>query len=150
MMDIGNASDGMMVAERFRRKMKITMMTSAIVSISVNFTSSTDARMETERSYEVSIRTGGRDVIFQSGQQFLDAVDDRDRIRSRLLLDRQNDGANAVKPACGLVVLHAVHHSAEFVQANRGAIAVSHHHGAELRSIHALSVGKIVNVWFSP
>ena len=50
MMDIGNARDGMMVADTFRRKTKITMTTRAMVSIKVNFTSLTDARMETERS----------------------------------------------------------------------------------------------------
>ena len=40
----------MMVAERLRRKRKITMMTSAMVSNKVNLTSFTEARMETERS----------------------------------------------------------------------------------------------------
>src|SRR5437660_454500 len=47
----GTARLGMTVAERFRRKRKITRMTSAIVSPSVNWTSWTDSRMATERSY---------------------------------------------------------------------------------------------------
>ena len=39
MMDIGKARDGMIVAETFRRKRKITMMTRPMVSTKVNFTS---------------------------------------------------------------------------------------------------------------
>src|SRR6185437_14208719 len=53
MIDIGKARLGMMVAERFRRKRKITSTTSAMVSSSVNFTSLTLLRMETDRSYSV-------------------------------------------------------------------------------------------------
>ena len=47
---MGKASEGMMVADRLRRKMKITKTTSPMVSNKVNFTSSTEARIETERS----------------------------------------------------------------------------------------------------
>ena len=50
MIDIGTAIEGITVAETLRRKRKITMMTSAMVSIRVNFTSLTEARMVTERS----------------------------------------------------------------------------------------------------
>ena len=39
MSDIGSARLGMIVAETFRRKMKITMTTRNSVSIRVNFTS---------------------------------------------------------------------------------------------------------------
>ena len=49
-MDIGSAMLGMMVADTLRRNRKMTITTSAMVSISVNFTSLTEARMETERS----------------------------------------------------------------------------------------------------
>ncbi|MEA2166590.1 MAG: hypothetical protein QOK37_4717 [Thermoanaerobaculia bacterium] len=48
--DSGRASDGMIVAERFRRKRKITITTRKSVSSSVNFTSDTDARMVSARS----------------------------------------------------------------------------------------------------
>src|SRR5947199_5867413 len=51
MMDMGSAMLGMTVADRFRRKRKITMMTRKMVSTSVNFTSFTDSRMDCERSY---------------------------------------------------------------------------------------------------
>ena len=70
-MDMGKASDGMMVAEMFRRKTKITMMTRAMVSSRVNFTSLTEARMETERSYSVSIRTAAGICSSSRGSSFL-------------------------------------------------------------------------------
>src|SRR5579864_9705057 len=54
-MDMGNARLGMTVAETFRRNRKITMTTRAMVSMSVNFTSFTELRMETERSYSTLI-----------------------------------------------------------------------------------------------
>src|SRR5438874_9387795 len=53
MMDMGSANDGMMVAERLRKKTNITITTRQMVSIRVNFTSLTDDRIETERSYKV-------------------------------------------------------------------------------------------------
>ena len=48
--DIGNASDGITVAETLRRNRKITITTNAIVSISVTFTSCTDSRIPWDRS----------------------------------------------------------------------------------------------------
>src|SRR3972149_6527481 len=50
MMDRGSATLGIMVAGMLRRKMNITMTTSASASSRVNSTSSTEARMVTERS----------------------------------------------------------------------------------------------------
>ena len=50
MIDIGSAIDGMMVAATLRRKRKMTSTTSISARYSVNCTSSTDARIETERS----------------------------------------------------------------------------------------------------
>ena len=49
-MDIGNAKLGMMVAETFRRKTKMTRMTRATARSRVNCTSCTEARIEAERS----------------------------------------------------------------------------------------------------
>ena len=43
MSDIGSARLGMIVAETFRRKMKITITTRKSVRVSVNFTSRTDS-----------------------------------------------------------------------------------------------------------
>ena len=48
--EIGSAKDGMMVAERLRKKTKITITTRQAASRSVNCTSSTEARMDCERS----------------------------------------------------------------------------------------------------
>ena len=51
--DMGRARLGMIVAETFRRKRKITRMTSMTARSSVNSTSRTDSRMEIERSYRM-------------------------------------------------------------------------------------------------
>ena len=53
--DIGSARLGITVAERLRRNRKMTSTTSAMVSTSVNCTSSTDSRMDWERSYKISM-----------------------------------------------------------------------------------------------
>ena len=50
MTDIGSARLGIAVAQRLRRKRKITITTSASVMMSVNFTSCTESRIETDRS----------------------------------------------------------------------------------------------------
>ena len=51
MIAIGRARLGMMVADTLRRKRKMTRMTRKTASSSVNWTSSTDRRIGTERSY---------------------------------------------------------------------------------------------------
>ena len=48
--DSGTATAGMIVAERLRRKTKITSTTRAMASTSVSCTSRTDSRMASERS----------------------------------------------------------------------------------------------------
>ena len=50
MIDIGSAIDGITVAGTLRRNRKMTSTTSASARNSVNFTSSTEARMVCERS----------------------------------------------------------------------------------------------------
>src|ERR1051326_2396676 len=62
-MDMGSAMLGISVAETFRRKRKITSTTRHRVSTRVNFTSATEALMETERSYRTctSIEGGSWD-----------------------------------------------------------------------------------------
>src|SRR5207244_2622958 len=54
--DIGSATLGIIVAERFRRNRKITRTTRMIAISRVNFTSWTEARIDWERSYKVSNR----------------------------------------------------------------------------------------------
>src|SRR5205809_3021534 len=55
--DNGTAILGMTVADRVRRKRKITMTTSATVSINSNCTSSTEARMVVVRSVKTETWT---------------------------------------------------------------------------------------------
>ena len=83
-----------------------------------------------------------RNMLFQPGQQLVNAVYDGNRVGPRLLLNCQNDGPSPVKPTRGLVVLHTVNHPAKIAQADRGTVPIGHHHGRELQSIHALPVGQ--------
>ena len=55
----GSARLGISVAETFRRNRKITSTTSTMASSSENFTSSTDSRMDSDRSYNVSMLIAG-------------------------------------------------------------------------------------------
>ena len=55
----GNATLGITVAQNFRRKIKITSTTKPIVSINVNCTSCTDARIVCVRSVKTLIFTDG-------------------------------------------------------------------------------------------
>src|SRR5258707_8950445 len=61
--DRGTATLGMIVAERLRRKRKMTITTKKMVSINSNSTSATDALMAVVRSVSVVIRilAGNRD-----------------------------------------------------------------------------------------
>src|SRR3984957_6771433 len=59
MIDNGSARLGINVAETFRKNTKITSTTSTTANSSENFTSSTDWRIESDRSYSVSIFTAG-------------------------------------------------------------------------------------------
>src|SRR6266571_3848427 len=57
--DTGTASAGMMVAGTLRRNRKITMTTRQIAMASVSCTSTTDSRMETERSISTAMLIEG-------------------------------------------------------------------------------------------
>jgi hypothetical protein len=61
----------MMVADRLRRKMKMTAMTRPTVSSSVNFTSATDSRIVSERSARTVIVTLGGSCSRKTGNSFL-------------------------------------------------------------------------------
>ena len=71
MIDIGRAMLGMMVAGMLRRNTKITITTSASASISVNWTSLTEARMVTERSNRTLISMPGGTSARKVGNNFL-------------------------------------------------------------------------------
>ena len=87
----GSARLGMTVAERLRRNRKMTRTTSAMVRSSVNLTSSTDSRMDTERSKRMSRFDRRRHLSAEDGQKILDAVHHLDRVGAGLALDRQDD-----------------------------------------------------------
>ena len=66
MMDIGSARLGMMVAERLRRKRKMTRTTRHRASSRVNLTSLTESRIDTERSIEDVQVDGSRQLVRES------------------------------------------------------------------------------------
>ena len=68
--DSGTATLGMMVAETLRRKRKITITTSPMVSISENSTSATEARMVVVRSVSVLTWTEAGSVLVSCGSSF--------------------------------------------------------------------------------
>src|SRR5271156_5367605 len=73
MMDIGNAKLGINVAERLRRNRKITRITSAMARNSVNFTSATELRMDSDASYSVAISMDGGMIARNCGSSFFTA-----------------------------------------------------------------------------
>src|SRR6516225_1175826 len=67
--DTGTASAGMMVAEIDRRNRNITRMTRQIAIASVSCTSSTDARMEIERSIRTAMLIDGGTMARYCGRR---------------------------------------------------------------------------------
>ena len=72
-MDIGSDRLGISVADRLRRNRKITSTTRARASTSVNFTSSTDSRIDNERSYMTLMLIPGGTCSRKAGSSFLTA-----------------------------------------------------------------------------
>src|ERR1700693_2073210 len=66
----GTATLGMMVAERFRRKRKITITTKPTVSINSNSTSCTEARIVVVRSVRTITFTDAGKLLCKSGSNF--------------------------------------------------------------------------------
>ena len=69
--DSGTVMPGISVAHRLRRNRKITITTSAMVSISVNWTSSTEARMVWVRSVTMWTSMAGGIDAFRRGSAAL-------------------------------------------------------------------------------
>ena len=97
----------------------MTSTTRQTASRSVNFTSRTDSRMDIERSYSMLSVIDGGGIGLELRQQRLDVVHHLDRVRARLPLNRQHNGALVVEPVRNLVVLHAVDDVAQLLQAAR-------------------------------
>ena len=96
-----------------------------MVSTSVNCTSSTAWRIEVERSLSTLIVAAGRQLLLERRQHRLDGVDDLDRVGVGLALHGEHDGALAVVPARGLVVLDRIDDARDVAQAHRMAVARS-------------------------
>ena len=108
MRERGTATLGMIVADRFRRKRKITMTTSATASISSNSTSLTEALIVVVRSVRMETCTlDGRELL-SWGSRALDAVDNLDHVCARLPLDVDNHRGGIVHPCRLLDVLGVV------------------------------------------
>ena len=120
----GTAMPGMMVAEALRRKRKITITTSAVVSINSNSTSSTDARMVVVRSVTTCTDDPRRQRRFDLRQQRLNGIDHADDVGPRLALNIQDDGRVRVYPGGQLGVFGAVDDGGHIANAHRRAIAV--------------------------
>ena len=71
MRDIGSARLGMSVADRFRKKMKMTMMTRHTARKSVRSTSVTDWRMDSDRSLATFSCTAAGMEARNCGNSFL-------------------------------------------------------------------------------
>src|SRR5215831_2873687 len=69
MMETGTASAGMIVADIERRNRKMTMMTRQIAMASVTCTSSTESRIEIERSLSTSMRIDGGTAARNCGRR---------------------------------------------------------------------------------
>src|SRR6202451_2179064 len=69
--DSGTATLGMIVAERLRRNKKMTITTSAMVSINSNSTSSTDARIVVVRSVRTFTLTDEGSELCNKGSSVL-------------------------------------------------------------------------------
>src|SRR5260370_17207643 len=68
------------------------------------------------------------------------AARDGDRVRARLPLDGEHDGAVAIEPRGALVVLHVVEHEPDIAEADGGAVAIRDHQGPELGRVLELPV----------
>ena len=120
--DVGSAIDGMNVERRFRRNRKITRTTRTTVRTSVSWTSRTLSRIPSERSNMMSMRIAAGICMPERRQERLDGVDDLDRVRVRLALDREDDRPVALEPRRLPLVLDAVEDVRDLAEAHGGAV----------------------------
>ena len=119
----------------------MTMTTRAIVSISSNSTSSTDARIVVVRSVRIATSIDGGQRGAQLRQQRLDAVDDGDDVRAGLALDVQDDGRRLVHPRGLLDVLGVVDDGRHVGEVDGRAVPVGDDERAVLVAREELIVG---------
>src|SRR5580692_10679020 len=85
----GTVMPGMSVAQKLRRKSNMTSTTSTMVSIRVNSTSSTEARIVLVRSCRIETSMAGGNVPGQPRQLRLDLFDGLNDVSARLLIHNQ-------------------------------------------------------------
>jgi hypothetical protein len=90
----------------------------------VNCTSCTDSFTISDRSFRISSLAAAGSAASNAGKQLLDVLGDLDRVAPGLALDGEDDGARALEPRGGLVVLDAVHDVGDLGEANRVPLAV--------------------------
>ncbi len=107
MIDTGTAIAGITVGHTLRRNRKITITTSPIVSISVNCTSATEARMVVVRSeITETLMAGGMDAS-SCGSAVLHGLHRVDHVGAGKPLDRQDDASMQIDPALQRDVLRS-------------------------------------------
>ena len=122
--DSGSATPAMMVARMVRRKMSTTVMTSAMLSTSVNCTSRIEARMLVVASCTtVSVAPTGIERC-SFGSSLADALDRLDHVGAGLALDVDDDRRHALVPAADLVVLEPVDDVGHVLEQHRRAVAI--------------------------
>src|ERR1700716_4417100 len=114
----GTITLGIIVAQKLRRKTKITITTSAIVSTSVNCTSLIDARIVVVRSLRMSTFTAGGIAACNCGRTAL--------MRSTVstTLAPQIDSPLAIGPGRLLGVFRALYRLSDIADTHRGALLV--------------------------
>ena len=120
----GTAILGMIVADRLRRNRKMTITTSATVSISSNSTSCTDARIVVVRSVRICTVTDDGQRGLQARHQRLDPVDDRDDVGAGLALNIDDHGRRQVHPRRRLDVLGVVDRVGDVGKFDRRAVVI--------------------------
>src|SRR5216110_2419994 len=127
----GRARLGMIVADTLRRKAKMTSTTSTSAASMVSFTSRTEARMDCERSNRISTCTEGGSHALKVGRSAVTAS-----ATSTVLVP-----LGGAVPRGRLVVLDAVDHLPQLLQADGRAVAVGDDHGPVLLGAGELASG---------
>ena len=125
--ETGTASEGMRVADAERRNRKITSTTSATAISSVSCTSTTEARIEIERSLSTSMLMAAGTWVRKAGNRSLTESTTATVLASGWRWMASTIGAPVVEPARDLVVLDAVDDAGDFLELDRRAVAVGHH-----------------------
>ena len=124
--DTGTANAGIMVAETVRRNRKITITTRQIAIASVSCTSTTDSRMEIERSFSTSIRIDGGTIARYCGNRARTRSTTATVLASGWRWIASTMARFVIEPACDLVVFDTVYDARNLVEGNRHAVAIGH------------------------